>query len=145
LAASRIVRPGDTILLHYRLSTAAGEEVCGNFDEEPETFVIGAGELAENLERLLIGHPEDTHECIQLPPEAAFGEPDPTLVREIAREDFPAGFPLIAESLVEFRLPDGRTANGIVREWTDDSVSVDFNHPLCGCPIVFEFRIVEIC
>jgi FKBP-type peptidyl-prolyl cis-trans isomerase SlpA len=139
------VAAGDTVLLHYRLATPEGVEIFSTFDDDPESFVIGEGDLAENLERCVIGMAEGERRAFHLNPAEAFGENDPGMVRELAREDFPAKFPLIEGSLVEFEMPDGRTVTGAVRSWTDDQVTVDFNHPLCGRPLVFEVEIVEIC
>ena len=139
------VASGDTVLLRYRLSTPAGEPIADSFGDAPEAFVISAGELAENLERCVVGLAEGAHETFHLGAGEAFGEPDPALVRELAREDFPQGFEPAAGSLVEFELPDGRVATGLIRSWNDATVTVDFNHPLSGCPVVFEVEVVEIC
>ena len=139
------VAPGDTVLLHYRLATPEGAVISSTFDDDPERFVVGEGELAENLERCVVGLAEGEHRVFQLGPAEAFGEADPQMVRELEREDFPSTFPLIEGSLVEFEMPDGRTVTGAVKSWTDDKVTVDFNHPLCGSPVVFDVEIVEIC
>ncbi|HSD61305.1 MAG TPA: FKBP-type peptidyl-prolyl cis-trans isomerase [Burkholderiales bacterium] len=136
---------GDTVLLHYRLATPEGVEISSTFDDDPESFVIGEGELAENLERCVVGLAEGERRVFHLAPAEAFGEADPQMVRELDREDFPSKFPLIEGSLVQFEMPDGRTVTGAVKSWTDDKVTVDFNHPLCGCPVVFEVEVVEIC
>jgi FKBP-type peptidyl-prolyl cis-trans isomerase SlpA len=141
----KTVAAGDTVLLHYRLSTPGGEEITSTFDDDPETFVVGQGELAENLERCVVGMAQGERRVFHLSAAEAFGEPDPQLVRELEREDFPAKFPLIEGSLVEFEMPDGRMVTGAVKSWTDQKVTVDFNHPLSGCAVVFEVEIVEIC
>lgn len=141
----RSVAAGDTVLLHYRLATPEGVEISSTFDGDPESFVIGEGDLAENLERCVIGMTEGERRVFHLQPGEAFGEHDPHMVRELEREDFPAKFPLIEGSLVEFEMPDGRTVTGAVKSWTADKVTVDFNHPLCGRPLVFEVEIVEVC
>lgn len=139
------VAPGDTVLLHYRLATPEGVEISSTFDDDPESFVIGDGDLAENLERCVIGMAEGERREFRLRPGEAFGENNPQMVRELEREDFPAKFPLIEGSLVEFEMPDGRTVTGVVKSWTGDKVTVDFNHPLCGQPLLFEVEVVEIC
>ncbi len=141
----RAVAPGDTVLLHYRLATPEGVEISSTFEDDPESFVIGEGELAENLERCVIGMAEGERRVFHLSPAEAFGDSDPQMVRELDREDFPGKFPLIEGSLVEFETPDGRSVTGAVKSWTGDKVTVDFNHPLCGCAVVFEVEVVEIC
>ena len=145
MAKGDTVRCGDTVLLCYRLGTPNGKTISDNLGEAPEPFVIGAGELAENLERCVIGLPEGARESFHLGPAEAFGNTDPALVRELAREDFPARFELAEGSLVEFEMPDGRTVAGQIQGWTDTTVTVDFNHPLSGCPVLFEVEVVEIC
>ena len=139
------VAVGDTVLLHYRLATPEGTEISSTFDDDPESFVIGGGELAENLERCIIGMAEGERRVFHLAPAEAFGATDPQMVRELDREDFPSRFPLIEGSLVEFEMPDGRSVTGTVRFWTDAKATVDFNHPLSGRAVAFEVEVVEIC
>ncbi len=39
---------------------------------------------------------------------------------------------------------DGNEMPGVVREVTEDSITVDFNHPLAGQYIDFDIEVLEI-
>ena len=55
---SATVRPDSYLTLHYRLSTLDGEEFLSTFEMSPATLQMGSGQLAENLEALLVGEVE---------------------------------------------------------------------------------------
>ncbi len=144
MTAEQRVAHGDTVTLHYRLSSRDGHEFEGTFGGEPATFVLGQGELAESLERWLIGLPAHETHVFQLEPEQALGRCDPALVQRVPLGDFPPGMRVEPRALIEFSLPNGSLLPGTVLEKTQDEAVVDFNHPLCGCPVLFEVEVLAI-
>ena len=52
---SETVRSDSYLTLHYRISSLDGEEFLSTFDMSPATLQMGSGQLAENLENVLIG------------------------------------------------------------------------------------------
>lgn len=135
---------GDTVVLHYRLSSRDGTEIESTFDSEPARITLGAGELPATLERQIAQTPLNTRFVYLLEPEQAFGRHDEALVQSVPLADFPDSLPPQPDSLVEFTLPNGTTLTGIVLEQQGDSVKVDFNHPLVDCPIDFEIEVLEV-
>lgn len=140
----RTVTPGDTLLLHYRLSAGEGTVLESTFEGEPLLLTLGQGELEPNLEVCLLGLPENEIHVFQLEPPQAFGACDPARIQRLPLAAFPADMAVQARALVEFALPNGKTLLGTVLERTDQEVVVDFNHPLCGCPVEFEVKVLEI-
>lgn len=138
------MRLGDTVVLHYRLSSRDGTEIESTFDGEPARITLGAGELPATLERQIAQTPLNTRFVYLLEPEQAFGRHDDALVHTVPLEDFPEASPPQPNSLVEFTLPNGTTLTGIVLGRQGDSVKVDFNHPLVDCPIDFEIEVLEV-
>lgn len=137
------VRPGSHVTLHYRLE-CAGQEVVNTFNEGPETFTLGVGELEARLEALLLGLRVGDHLTYELGPGEAFGPHDPAMIHTLPRGDFPADLELAVDGGVEFTLPNGQTLTGSVLEIDADNVRVDFNHPLAGLPVIFEVKILAI-
>lgn len=135
---------GDTVTLHYRLSSRDGHEFESTFGGEPALITLGQGELAESLERWLIGLPAHETHVFQLEPEQAFGRCDPALVQRLRLGDFPPGMRVEPRALIEFALPNGSRLPGTVLEKTQDEAVVDFNHPLCDCPVLFEVEVLAI-
>jgi len=138
------VAPGDTVVLHYRLAAGTGEELEGTFGGEPATLTLGRGELAENLERCLIGLASGEQRVFLLPPEQAFGHCDPALLQRLPRAAFPPDMAVAPRALIRFTLPNGNDLVGTVVECGAETVVVDFNHPLCDCPVQFEVQVLEI-
>ncbi|MFN4340700.1 MAG: peptidylprolyl isomerase [Azonexus sp.] len=138
------VRSDSYLTLHYRISTLDGEEFLSTFDMSPATLQMGSGQLAENLESVLIGLPAHERFIFELEPAQAFGLHNERLVERIARNALPSGMELKENSVVEFTAPNGGTFAGFLRALDDTSALFDFNHPMAGKTIRFEVEIIGI-
>ncbi|HQS02629.1 MAG: hypothetical protein B7Y07_11620 [Halothiobacillus sp. 24-54-40] len=135
---------GDTITLHYALRLADDRLVDSSFDAEPMTFVLGDGRFEPRLEEALIGLPLGEHTRILLTPEFAFGTPDPLMIHELPRSEVPHHLSLQCDDVVEFDLPNGDAIAGTVRAINEETLTVDFNHPMAGMNIQFIVHILAI-
>jgi len=113
-------------------------------EDEPVVLEIGAGDIAESLEKCLIGLEPGEQRAFLLEPEQAFGLSDPELVQRIELDMFPDDVEVEIDSLVEFNLPSGEAVMGVILDKTETDALVDFNHPLCDYPLKFEVEILEI-
>lgn len=136
------LRPGDRVTLHYRLE-ASGRLIVDTFDEAPETFTLGGGDIDPRLELLLLGLAAGDHRHFELDVTDAFGQRDDELLQAVPREEFGARELTLGDG-VQFNLPNGQNLNGLLVEIGEETVLVDFNHPLAGQPINFEVRILAI-
>lgn len=135
------LRPGDAVTLHYRM-TCGDEVVVDTYDGEPERFVLAQGQLAPQIEMLLIGQQVGDHRVVQMAPGQAFGDRNPALLQEMPRSEFPDSTALAVGMMVEFPLPNGDELFGAIRALGDETVTIDFNHPFAGLPVAFEFTVV---
>ena len=138
------VRSDSFLTLHYRISGVDGDEFLSTFDMSPATLQMGSGQLAENLESVLIGLSAHERFVFQLEPEEAFGEHNPRLVERIARNGLPADMELKPNSVIEFTASNGATFAGFLRELDATHGLFDFNHPMAGKTISFEVEIIGI-
>ena len=142
---ARTVSRGDTLELRYALRPRGGEDIVSNFDDaEPDTMTLGDGTLAPMLEQWLIDLAPGERHVFLLDPWQAFGASQPDLIQTMPRSDLPAELDFEIDQLVEFAMPSGQTVAGRILEIADDSVKVDFNHPLADRAIEFEVEIVRI-
>ena len=142
---ARTVSRGDTLELRYALRPRGGEDIVSNFDDaEPDTMTLGDGTLAPMLEQWLIDLVPGERHVFLLDPWQAFGASQPDLIQTMPRSDLPAELDFEVDQLVEFAMPSGQTVAGRILEIADDSVRVDFNHPLADLAIEFEVEIVRI-
>lgn len=144
-----LVQPGSFLTLHYRLAGPDGRDIVNTFAEKPATLSLGTGQLAEALERRLLGLAEGTRQVFELPAGEAFGQRSTELLQRVKRS-------LLAElgdpdeayhvgDVVQFPTPDGQGQYaGVVRELGADWVLFDFNHPLAGQPVSFEVQLIGV-
>lgn len=141
----RTVAPGDTLELRYALRPRGGDDIISNFDDAaPDTLTLGDGTLAPMLEQWLHDLPAGERHVFLLEPWQAFGESQPELVQTLPRADLPPDTAFEIDQLVEFAMPSGQTLAGHILEIGDDTLKVDFNHPLADLSIEFEVEIVRI-
>jgi FKBP-type peptidyl-prolyl cis-trans isomerase SlpA len=143
------VRPDSHLTLHYRISLArTGDDVISTFSDRPATLTLGLGQLAEPLERRLLGLREGEAARFELAPEEAFGPRNPALLQRVSRALLDAhgesGASYAPGDLLDFAAPDGGRYAGVVKEVDDGGALLDFNHPLAGQPIRFEVRILGV-
>jgi FKBP-type peptidyl-prolyl cis-trans isomerase SlpA len=141
---NQYVAADSLVTLHYRIALPGGQPLISTFDGNPATLQLGAGELLPQIERLLDGLESGSEHSFELEPEQAFGARRDDLIERVKREHLPATEVVEAMSIMEFSAPDGSRYSGLITEVGDDSVLIDFNHPLAGKQIRVDVRIVGV-
>jgi len=137
------IRADSSVTLRYRLSLADGTVVEASGDA-PETLHMGRGEMVDGLEERLVGlHPGDRQTMMIPAADEVFGAYDEVNHHPLRRAEF-GDQALVEGQVVEFTLPNGQTLAGTILSFDDDSVEVDFNHPLAGRDLVFEVEIIAV-
>jgi len=143
-----VVTESTFLTLHYRLSTAEGQDIVSTFDENPATLQVGSGQLAPFLESCLIGLPEGAHQTFELTAEQAFGTRNPELLQKVSlstlQENSDLDHSYAIGDLVDFAAPGGGQFAGILLEIGERHALFDFNHPLAGQAVKFEVRIIGV-
>ena len=135
---------GSQIKLHFALRLLDGQEVDTTFDKDAAELTVGDGNLPEGFEECLIGLTKGDRKTFTVPPEKAFGQPNPQNVQEMKRSSFPLDMPLSKGLMVSFADAQGAELPGVVSDIEGDWVTVDFNHPLAGKELHFEVQILEV-
>lgn len=139
-----MVGPDSRVTLHFSLSLADGELVDSTFDQSPASLEIGDGSLLPGFERCLFGLRPGDRERFRIPPEDGFGQPNPNNVQRIARSSFSSEFELAEGLVISFADAGRGELPGVVAEFNDEEVVVDFNHPLAGRELLFEVEILAV-
>ncbi len=132
------------VTLHYRLGLADGTTLVSTFGGKPATFQLGAGQLAEPLERCLTGLEPGRRASFALSPDAGFGPRLDHLVMRAPVADLPPGVPSGPGDVLELAGPHGQPLSATVVSRDGESVLLDFNHPLAGRDLVFEAEVLGI-
>lgn len=142
---------GSVISVNYKLyiDDPSGELVEETSVEEPYTFTLGSGEQFDSFEKKILGLKKGDSFSFPLEKEDAFGDIDEESVVEIAKKVFEHNGK-IDESLFEMYnvLPmkddEGNEYSGVIIAQGEDTVTLDFNHPLAGETIWFDGVILDI-
>ncbi|MEM7217892.1 MAG: peptidylprolyl isomerase [Pseudomonadota bacterium] len=134
---------GTQVKLHFAILLAGGEEVDSTRRGKPATFVVGDGNLLPGFERALFGLKAGDDEQLRIPAADGFGERNPGNVRVLPRRDFPDADALEVGLMLSFAAPDGELPGVITRIW-EETVEMDFNHPLAGRDLIFDVSILSV-
>jgi FKBP-type peptidyl-prolyl cis-trans isomerase SlpA len=137
---SKLIGPGKTVTLHFAIKLADGQVVDSTFDKEPATFTVGDGNLLEGFEKSLFGLEEGAKQTLKILPENGFGMPNPSNIHNVPRSQF-EGVELELGLVISFSDAGKGELPGVVSEFDDKMVAVDFNHPLAGKQLDFEVKI----
>lgn len=131
------------VTLHFALKLENGDVVDSNFEQQPATFTVGDGSLLPGFEQALYGLKAGDKRSFEMQPEQGFGQPNPQNLQIISRDQFTDmdldyGVLVIFQDAAKGELP------GVIKEFDDKQVTVDFNHPLAGRVITFEVAIIDV-
>jgi len=133
------------VVMHFSIRLSDGSAVDSTkVANKPAKFVMGDGSLTPGFEDCLLGLRVGQSETFTLPPESAFGVPNPDNIHHLELSKFSSDVPAEIGTIISFTQPNGEEIPGIIREIVADSVTVDFNHPLAGQTVTFEVDVLEI-
>lgn len=138
------IGPATQVTLHFAIELEDGSPVDSTFEGDPATFTVGDGNLLESFEKLLFGLVPGDKQRFTVLPEQGFGQHNPNNVQEIPRSAFAADMELSEGLLVSFADANRNEMPGVVASLNDDTVTVDFNHPLAGHNLVFVVDIIDV-
>ncbi len=131
------------VAIEYEVKEAGTTEIVdSNKGASPLEFITGKGQVIPGLENALVGMSKDENGDILVKASDAYGEVNPEAVQELPKEQF-EGIEL-AEGLVLYGQGEqGETVQVVVKSFTEETVTVDFNHPLAGKDLMFSVTIVS--
>lgn len=138
------IGPGCEVTMHFRLSLQDGTVADETAEGEPLSFSMGDGTLIQGLELALYGMKVGEKQSLSIDPREAFGFPEDENVHSMPRSEFNADMKIEPGMIIAFSTPAGQEVPGTVKEVTDDTVQVDFNHPLAGFEVTFDVEILDI-
>lgn len=117
---------------------------CDSQSAGPMEFVIGAGLLIPKFEAAVIGLEPGQSVTITIPADDAYGQRAEEMVAVIERSEIPEDINPEPGHQMEVILEDGSPLPVLVTAVTDSTITLDGNHPLAGCDLTFDIRLVEI-
>lgn len=135
---------GTEVTLHFALKLENGDVIDSNFNSKPATFVVGDGNLLPGFERALAGMVAGEKNTFVIKPEDGFGQSNPNNMQVMPRSQFDDSVELVEGLMLSFADAQKAELPGIVAAFDDETVTIDFNHPLAGRDILFEVEILGV-
>ncbi|MCE4567006.1 FKBP-type peptidyl-prolyl cis-trans isomerase [Maribellus sp. CM-23] len=138
-----------TLTYDLRIDDENGELVESATLENPLQFLYGAGMMLPKFETELVGLKTDDPFEIKLGSTDAYGEVNNDAIVELPKSVFLVNGEFDSELIQEgntvpMMSSNGQRLNGLVLEVTDETVKMDFNHPLAGEDLFFTGKVVEV-
>ena len=117
--------------------------------ETPLTFMFGMGMMLETFEANIKGLQKGDKFSFTLTPEEAYGEFEDSHVVQLPKNIFEIDGKfdderIVVDAIVPMMDSNGNRLQGTVNEITDDTVEMDFNHPLAGETLHFSGEVIDV-
>lgn len=118
------------------------EIVDSNRDSSPLEFITGIGQIIPGLEKALVGMEPGENGDILVNAADAYGDINPEALQELPRDQF-EGIELTEGMMLYGQGEEGQTVQVMVKAFTDETVTIDYNHPLAGKDLMFTVTVLE--
>ena len=146
--SAQTIAPNKVVSLSYTLMLNSGELADEATADQPLVFIHGIGQTLPAFDDQLDGLSVGDTFSFTLSAEDGYGESSANYVVEIPKNIFEG--PDVPDDILEIgaTLPmqdqDGNPMDGVVVEIGDDTVTMDFNHPLAGEALGFSGTVLDI-
>lgn len=133
---------GKVISLEYTVKLQDDQVVDTNVGKEPLTYTQGANQIIAGVETAVEGMTVGETKHVTVAAADAYGARDPEAYQEVPKEKVPQDIKVGAQ--LHGKDANGRVVRPVVAEVKDDTVVLDFNHPLAGETLVFDLKVLNI-
>jgi len=138
------VKQGDTIRIHYIGRLEDGTVFDSSEGRPPLEFSVGEGEVIPGLEQGVIGMSIGETKIITIPAELGYGQYMKERIFEMDRRKMPGNFNIEVGLKLQMYRADGMPMMVAVIGISENSLTMDANHPLAGKTLIFKTTLLEI-
>lgn len=142
-AKKNVIEDGKKVKFDYTLKVD-GEILETTKNKFPLRYVHGVNPFVKGLYDQLEGMKKRQKKTIVVLPEDGYGAVNEKAFQEVTKSSFPTSFVLKKGNPIDLNSPDGKTVRGYIREIRENTVLIDFNHPLAGKTLIFDVKILDI-
>ncbi|ALA58130.1 FKBP-type peptidyl-prolyl cis-trans isomerase [Nitrospira moscoviensis] len=139
---NKTVSNGNVVSLEYTVKLDNNEVIDTNVGKEPLTYTQGTNQIIPGVETAVEGMTVGQAKQAAVRPAQGYGERDPEALQEVPKDKLP---PEIAVGTqLHGKDAQGRSVRPIVSAINDETVTLDFNHPLAGKTLYFDLKVLNI-
>jgi FKBP-type peptidyl-prolyl cis-trans isomerase SlyD len=137
------VQPGMEIAIEYTLTLENNVPVESNVGSEPLIYHHGAHEILPGLEKALDGMRVGQSKHVKVTPDEGYGYVDSEAFVEVEKALLPQEG-LKVGAVLEGDTKDGDRIRARVSEIKEETVVLDFNHPLAGKDLYLDVTVLSV-
>ncbi|RMH08178.1 MAG: peptidylprolyl isomerase [Nitrospirae bacterium] len=137
------IAAGQDVSIEYTLKLDNDQVIDSNVGGEPLTYTHGAKQIIPGLEEALEGMAVGETKHVTIAPEDGYGPVNPNAFQEVPKELIPPEALQVGTQL-QGRDASGRIVHPRIAEIKENTVVLDFNHPLAGKTLHFDVKVLDI-
>lgn len=137
------IKPNTVVKMHYKGTLSDGSVFDSSEGREPLEFIFGIGMIIPGLEEGISGLVVGDKKTINIASEKAYGARQDEAMQEVPKNQLPQDVELQVGMQLAAQGPQG-VIPVVIADIKEETVVVDFNHPLAGQDLTFDVEITEI-
>ena len=137
-------KSGDTVKIHYTGTLDDGTQFDSSQGRDPLEFEVGSGQVIPGFDKAVEGMTVGDSKSVRIESDEAYGPRHEQLIQQVERSVLPDDLNPETGMALQSSSPDGQVAQFMVTEVTDETITVDANHPLAGQALSFDIELVDI-
>lgn len=137
------VSNGKQVTLEYTLKLEDQSVVDSNVGGEPLKVTQGSHQLIPGVEKQLEGMAAGEKKQFAVAPAEGYGDVDSKAFQEVDKKMVPPDSQKVGTQL-QGKTADGRTVYPRISEVKNETVVLDFNHPLAGKTLHFDVQVLDV-
>ena len=138
------IKENSAVSFHYTLTDDAGQKIDSSAGQDPLAYLHGAGNIIPGLENALEGKTIGDKLNVAVTAEEGYGPVQQELIQEVPRSAFQGVESIEIGMQFEAQTGQGGAVPVTVTAVTDETVTVDGNHPLAGKSLNFDVTIEAV-
>lgn len=142
-AEGKVITNGAKVSFDYTL-TVDGQILDSSQGRGPLSYTQGSGQIIPGLDKQMLGLKVGDKRTFIVAPAEAYGEINPSAFREIPKSSLPAELDPQPGMYIQMQAANGEVMPVKIKDVTQNSIILDFNHPLAGKTLTFDVTIVSV-
>lgn len=138
------IKDNSAVSFHYTLTDDDGQQLDSSVGNAPLAYLHGAGNIIPGLENALTGKSVGDNLTVAVSAAEGYGEVQSELIQQVPRDAFQGVDSIEVGMQFEAQTGQGGSVPVTVTAISEDTITVDGNHPLAGKNLNFEVSIEDV-
>ena len=138
------IKDNSAVSFHYTLTDDDGQQLDSSVGNAPLAYLHGAGNFIPGLENALTGKSVGDNMIVAVSAAEGYGEVQSELIQQVPRDAFQGVDSIEVGMQFEAQTGQGGSVPVTVTAISEDTITVDGNHPLAGKNLNFEVSIEDV-